>query len=121
MTTSRTVVGNISLSLDMDGRTTGPGGDFGMGWIAPHAVTDGACDNMIRVTESATTVLLGRKNYPAVGCFWPKVAANEDADLRDRAFSGWLDAVEKVVFSTTLTDLSPGAAPASPTATPPRW
>ena len=76
-----------------------------MGWIAPHAVTDGARDHMIRVTGPATTALLGRKNYQGFGGFWPSVAGNEDADPRDRAFSRWLDDVEKVVFSTTLTDL----------------
>lgn len=37
---TRTVVGDISLSLD--GRVTGPGGEYDMSWIVPHAVTDGA-------------------------------------------------------------------------------
>jgi hypothetical protein len=36
----RTVVANISLSLD--GRVAGPGGGYDMGWIVPHALSDGA-------------------------------------------------------------------------------
>ena len=96
----RTVIANISLSLD--GRTTGPGGEYDMGWIVPHAITDGARDHMIAVTEPATTVLLGRKNYEGFGSFWPAVADDENADPRDRAFSKWLNSVEKVVFSSTL-------------------
>jgi dihydrofolate reductase len=100
--TRRTVVGNITLSLD--GRVNGPAGDYDMSWIVPHAITDGARDHMIRVTGPATTALLGRKNYEGFGGFWPAVAGNEDADPRDRAFSRWLDAVEKVVFSNTLTE-----------------
>jgi dihydrofolate reductase len=100
----RRVVGNIALSLD--GRTTGAGGDHDMGWIVPHAVTDVARDHMTRVTEPATTVLLGRKNYQGFGGFWPAVAGNADADPRDRAFSAWLNRTEKVVFSTTLTEAS---------------
>ena len=113
----RRVVGNISLSLD--GRISGVGGDFDMGWIVPHAVTDAAREHMIRVTGPATTVLLGRKNYQGFGGFWPAVAKDENADPRDRAFSEWLNAVEKVVFSTTLTDAPwensriAGAEPAS--------
>jgi dihydrofolate reductase len=99
---SRRVVANISLSLD--GRTTGAGGDHDMGWVVPYAVTDEARDHMIRVTEPATTVLLGRKNYQGFGGFWPAVAGNPDADPRDRAFSAWLNRTEKVVFSTTLTE-----------------
>ena len=101
-TNGRRVVANISLSLD--GRISGVGGEFDMGWIVPHAVTDAARDHMIRVTGPATTALLGRKNYQGFGGFWPAVAKDENADPRDRAFAEWLNAVEKVVFSTTLTD-----------------
>ena len=98
----RTVVGNIALSLD--GRATGPGGDYDMGWIVPHAITDGSKDHLARLTSTATTVLLGRKNYQGFGGYWPTVAKDENAEARDRAFAQWLDATEKVVFSTTLSD-----------------
>ena len=97
---SRTVIGNISLSLD--GRVTGPGGEYDMSWIVPHAITNVARDNMIRVTKPATTVLLGKNNYMGFGSYWPKVADDESADPRDRAFSKWLNSVEKIVFSSTL-------------------
>ncbi|MEO3926897.1 dihydrofolate reductase family protein [Micromonosporaceae bacterium B7E4] len=96
----RTVVGNISLSLD--GRTSGPGGEYDMGWIVPHAVTETSREHMVRVTDAATTALLGRKNYVGFGSYWPAVAKDENADPRDRTFAQWFDAVEKVVFSSTL-------------------
>ncbi|MFG1826266.1 dihydrofolate reductase family protein [Microbispora bryophytorum] len=102
MTTNRTVIGNITLSLD--GRIHGPGGEYDMGWIVPHAVSDGARDHMVKVTSGATTALLGRKNYQGFGGFWPSVAEDESADPRDRAFARWLNTVEKVVFSTTLAE-----------------
>lgn len=97
---NRTVIANISLSLD--GRTAGAGGEYDMGWIVPHAITNGARDHMINVTSPATTALLGRKNYEGFGSYWPSVANNEEADSRDRAFSKWLNSVEKIVFSSTL-------------------
>ena len=97
---NRAVIGNISLSLD--GRTTGPGGEYDMGWIVPHAITDGARNHLISVTTPATTVLLGRKNYEGFGHYWPAVANDVTADPRDRAFSKWLNSVEKIVVSTTL-------------------
>src|SRR5262245_17363344 len=97
---TRVVVGNISLSLD--GRVAGPGGEYDMRWIVPHAITDTARDHMITVTTPATTVLLGRKNYQGFGGYWPAVADDDSADPRDRAFSKWLNAVEKIVFSSTL-------------------
>jgi len=99
---TRTVVANISLSLD--GRTSGPGGEYDMGWIVPHAISDAARDHMIDVTSPATTVLLGRKNYEGFGSYWPSVANNAEADKRDRTFSKWLNSVEKIVFSATLKD-----------------
>ena len=102
MNKHRRVVANISLSLD--GRTSGPGGEYDMGWIVPHAITDVARDHMIDVTSPATTVLLGRKNYQGFGSYWPSVADNEEADPRDRAFSKWLNAVEKIAFSSTVKD-----------------
>jgi dihydrofolate reductase len=98
----RTVVGNIALSLDA--RVTGPGGEYDMGWIVPHAISDASRDHMIAVTAPATTALLGRKNYEGFKGYWPPVAADESADPRDRAFSTWLNSVEKVVFSATLTE-----------------
>ena len=72
-----------------------------MSWIVPHAVTAGA-PHMLRVTRAATTALLGRKNYEGFAGFWPVVADDDGADPADRAFSRWLNCVEKVVFSTTL-------------------
>jgi dihydrofolate reductase len=99
---NRTVVGNITLSLD--GRFNGPGGDYDMSWIGPHAVTPGSLAHMIRVTSPATTALLGRKNYEGFGGYWPAVADDENAPEESRAFSRWLNEVDKVVFSSTLTE-----------------
>jgi dihydrofolate reductase len=71
-TTTRTVVGNISLSLD--GRINGAGGEYDMSWVVPHAVSDAARDHMVRFTLPMTTVLLGRKNYEGFGGYGPGVA-----------------------------------------------
>jgi dihydrofolate reductase len=103
-TPARTVVGNITLSLD--GRVAGRGGPYDMGWIVPHATTAGSREHMIRVTDTATTVLLGRNNYEGFGGFWPSVAEMQDADPLDRQFSRWLNKTEKIVFSTTLKQTS---------------
>ena len=97
----RTVVGNISLSLD--GRVTGPGGEYDMGWVVPHALTGQSRSHLLKVISPATTALLGRRNYQGFGAFWPAVADDENADPRDRAFARWLNEVEKVVVSRTLT------------------
>lgn len=100
---SRTVVGNISVSLD--GRINGPGGENDMGWVAPHAVSDAAFDLLLDLMRTSTTVLLGRKNYQGFGSYWPGIADDESADPRSREFSRWLNDVEKIVFSRTLTEV----------------
>jgi len=97
----RRVVANISLSLD--GRVNGRDGDHDMGWIVPHAITDASRAHMVHVTGRASTALLGRKNYEGFAGFWPAVAKDDSADPKDRSFAQWLDAVDKVVFSSTLT------------------
>jgi dihydrofolate reductase len=99
---THTVTANISLSLD--GRVNGPGGDYDMSWIVPHAITEGAREHMVRVTQPATTILLGRKNYEGFGGYWPPVAEDESAAPQDRLTARWMNETEKVVFSTTLTE-----------------
>ncbi len=99
---TRKVTANITLSLD--GRVNGAGGDYDMSWIVPHAITEASRNHMIRVTSPATTALLGRKNFEGFGGFWPAVADDQNASPQDRAFSRWLNEVDKVVFSTTLTE-----------------
>src|SRR3954464_830951 len=101
-TPDRAVVAQISLSLD--GRVSGPGGPSDMQPIASHAVSDAAHERAARVLGNATTALMGRVNYEGFHGYWPPVAGDESADPRDRAIARWLDDVEKVVFSTTMTE-----------------
>ncbi|MCT2584201.1 dihydrofolate reductase family protein [Actinophytocola gossypii] len=98
----RTVVANVSVSLD--GYVTGPDGPADMSWVARHAVSDQAREILTRIVNGGTTALLGRRNYEGFRGYWPAVGRDETADPRDRAYGQWLDTVEKVVFSTTLTD-----------------
>ena len=100
----RIVTGNISLSLD--GRVTGPAGEQDMGWIVPHALTSESRAHLLRITSTASTAVLGRKNYQGFAGFWPAVADDDDADPRDRAVARWLNEAEKVVVSRTLTEAS---------------
>ncbi|HZB34429.1 MAG TPA: dihydrofolate reductase family protein [Gaiellaceae bacterium] len=98
----RRVVAQISMSLD--GRVTGPEGPSDMEIIAGYAGSDAAHARSAEALAAATTALLGRVNYEGFYGYWPPVAADETADPRDRNIARWLDDVEKVVFSTTMTD-----------------
>jgi dihydrofolate reductase len=98
----RRVTANISLTLD--GRYNGPGGPGDIGAIVPYATTEVARAHLTRIWAGATTALLGRVNAEGFLGYWPTVAADGDADPRDRAYARWLVDTEKVVFSTTLTE-----------------
>lgn len=100
--TGRRVTANLALTLD--GRYSGPGGPGDMGAIVTYAATEVARGHLTRIWETATTVVLGRLNAEGFLGFWPTVAADENADPRDRGYAKWLVDTEKVVFSTTLTE-----------------
>jgi dihydrofolate reductase len=100
--TFRRVVAEIVVSLD--GRVNGAGGEYDMSWIIPHAISDTSRDRTAGFTHSSTTALVGRKNYQGFAGYWPSVADDESADLRDRTFSRWFTSVQKVVFSTSMTE-----------------
>lgn len=100
---SRRVSANISLTLD--GHYSGPGGPGDLAAIIPYATTEVARNHLTRIWEGETTALLGRRNAEGFLGFWPTVAADENADPRDRGYAKWLVDVEKVVLSTTLTSV----------------
>ncbi|WP_396126724.1 dihydrofolate reductase family protein [Amycolatopsis sp. FBCC-B4732] len=100
--TDRKVTANLSITLD--GRYHGPAGPADMGAIVTYAMTDVARRHLTRIWEGATTAVLGRRNAEGFLGFWPTVAADENADPRDRSYAKWLVDVEKVVFSTTLAE-----------------
>jgi dihydrofolate reductase len=99
----RRVAANLSLTLD--GRYHGPGGPGDLSAIVPYAVTEVGRDHLARITEHATTALLGRGNAEGFLGYWSPVASDETADPRDRGYAQWLVGAEKVVLSTTVTEL----------------
>ena len=100
--TGRRVTANLTLSLD--GRYNGLGGPGDLAAFVPYATTEVARDHMSGIWEDATTAVLGRVNAEGFLGYWPSVADDEEADPRDRGYARWLVDVEKVVFSTTLTE-----------------
>jgi dihydrofolate reductase len=101
-TNSRKVTANLVLTLD--GRYIGPGGPADFGAFVPYVTGTVARDLMTRMRDGATTAVLGRVNAEGFIGYWSSVAADENADPRDRGYAKWLVDSEKVVFSTTLTE-----------------
>ncbi|MGP3931336.1 dihydrofolate reductase family protein [Nonomuraea sp. KM88] len=101
-TAGRKVTANLVISLD--GRYHGAGGPTDFAAFASYATTDVARDQMTRMRENATTAVLGRVLAEGFMGYWPPVAADDNADPRDRGYAKWLVDTEKVVLSTTLAE-----------------
>lgn len=102
-TTGRQVAANLSLTLD--GRYHGPGGPGDLAAIVPYAVTEVGRDHLAMIYEGSTTALLSRGNAEGFLGWWSPIASDETADPRDRGYARWLINAEKVVLSTTRTEL----------------
>ena len=100
--TGRRVVAWASVS--MDGCTSGPGGPEHDQWLYEHAGHEQTSAYFEGIWRGASTALLGRKNYEGFYSVWPGMTRDPSMPARTSVSLGaWIDAVEKVVFSTTLT------------------
>ena len=97
----RTVVGHVWSTLD--GRIVGAGDAAGDEVVA-HEHSSEVRAYRERLHIPATTALLDGEDSERLRAAWPPVAGDPAADPRDRAFAGWLDAVEKIVVSPTMTE-----------------
>jgi len=99
----RKVIANIAVSIDGFTAAGPEDGMGGMGWLLEHALHEQSRTQFEGVYRGASTALLGRTNYEGFLGYWPAVAKDPAAHERDRDFATWLDVVEKVVFSRTMT------------------
>jgi dihydrofolate reductase len=90
-------------SVSMDGYTSGPGGPAHDQWLYEHASHEQTSAYFEGIWRGASTALLGRKNYEGFHAVWPGITRDPRTPPRVRDLGAWIDAVEKVVFSTTLT------------------
>ncbi len=101
-TTGRRVVAWVSLSID--GYSSGPKGPEGDAWLHEKAMLDSTCTYFEGIWRGADTAVLGRTNYEGFYSVWPGITRDPASSDRIRAIGQWLDSVEKVVISKTLTE-----------------
>jgi dihydrofolate reductase len=87
--------------ISLDGYFAGPNGE--LDWTVQDHELDRYVMGGGRELEAdpPDTVLFGRVTYELFEAYWPHVAANPNADEGERRMAGALDAMTKVVFSTT--------------------
>jgi len=105
-TDGRTVIASVTISVD--GCSAGPDGD--MTGMTEHAGAPETMSWFTGVYRNVSTALMGRTNYEGFHGYWPPVARDPETSPRGRDLAIWLDEVEKVVFSRTLTEAEWGNA-----------
>lgn len=91
----------LLMHVSLDGFTAGP--DGALDWI----VVDGEVwKEVIDLQNTADTALFGRINYQGFESYWPTVPSDPNASSNEREHAHWLEQASKLVFSTTLSQVS---------------
>lgn len=88
---------HVSASVTLDGYITDE--DGGMDWIVMGEERVAA---LTADVLGADTLVLGRRTYDGFAAFWPDAPTNPDASEAERVIGAQMNAMRKVVFSTTL-------------------
>lgn len=89
----------VFLHASLDGMVEGPNGTMDIGWIAYNGDLEKYAEEILRPVD---TVLWGRNTYLGMKHYWTSVPSNPQASSHEVAHAAWVDAIPKVVFSTTL-------------------
>jgi dihydrofolate reductase len=97
--TMRNVIAFMHVSLD--GFTTGPNGE--LEWAIVDEELNSYIDPLFRKVDTA---LYGRVTYQLMESYWPTMLTDPTATPRELEHARWVDAVSKIVFSRTLSQVS---------------
>ncbi|MBX3013714.1 MAG: dihydrofolate reductase [Caldilineaceae bacterium] len=84
------------LHMSLDGFAAGPHGE--LDWIAYDEELEKYAEGIV---NSVGTALYGRVTYQMME-FWRTVPSNPDSSEHERNHAAWIEAIPKVVVSTTL-------------------
>ena len=93
-----------SILMSLDGFASGPNGALNI-----FNVDQEFFDYSEELASRAGTALYGRGTYHIMEAYWPTAADKPDASAHDKSHAAWYKNVEKLVASTTLKTVGPGA------------
>ena len=89
----------VTMWITLDGFVAGPNGE--MDWIG-EIYDDAMGKYEDDLVSSADTLILGRKTYESFAGSWPYVPDNPNASEGEKSYARKLNAMRKMVFSSTL-------------------
>lgn len=93
----------IFLHMSLDGIVEGPNGAMDIGFVQYNHELEEFAN---KVTANADTILWGRSTYEMMYQYWPNMLDNLEASEYERNHAAWVNAVEKLVCSTSLSELT---------------
>ena len=91
----------LFVHVSLDGYAAGPNGE--LDWIS---YDDELQEYASEIESTVGSPLYGRVTYQLMESYWPTVLTDPSSNEKDRAHAQWLENVTKIVFSTTLNDVS---------------
>ena len=93
----------VFLHMSLDGIVEGPNGAMDIGFVHyNHELEDFAN----QVTATADTILWGRATYEMMYQYWPSMLEHPEASDHERNHAAWVNSVEKLVCSTSLSEVT---------------
>lgn len=93
----------VFLHMSLDGVVEGPKGAMDIGFVRYNEELEAFANQGLATCD---TVLWGRGTYQMMHQYWPTMLDNSEASKHERQHAAWIEAVEKVVCSTTLDEVS---------------
>lgn len=89
--------------MSLDGIVEGPNGAMDIGFVQYNHELEEFAN---QVTAKADTILWGRSTYEMMYQYWPNMLDNLEASEHERNHAVWVNAVEKLVCSTSLSEVT---------------
>lgn len=93
----------VFLHMSLDGIVEGPNGAMDIGFVQYNHELEEFAN---QVTAKADTILWGRSTYEMMYQYWPNMLDNVEASEHERNHAAWVDSVEKLVCSTSLSEVT---------------
>jgi dihydrofolate reductase len=86
------------MHVSLDGYVAGPAGE--MDWIK---LGDEMWEYVESITANADAAIYGEHTFKMMESYWPTAALKPDATRHDINHAAWANAVQKIIFSNTIT------------------